>query len=97
MHLQENRQFSQDYLDPEKRSIANQLTIHFREGSSLGPVTLEFPIGHKRRRTEAIPLLEEKFLANAAQFPKKEELCALFRSQGDFDQKPISSLFCYSN
>lgn len=66
MTLKENPQFSKDYLDPDKRSIANRLTIHFKDGSSIGPVTLEFPIGHKQRRKEALPLLKEKFLANSS-------------------------------
>lgn len=64
MVVQENKQFSQDYLDPEKRSIANTLQIQFQDGSATGSVTVEYPIGHKRRRQEGVPLLLEKVKRN---------------------------------
>jgi 2-methylcitrate dehydratase len=57
--------FTADYHDPEKRSIANSLTVSFRDGSSLTE-TVEYPLGHRRRRAEGIPLLEAKFRANLA-------------------------------
>lgn len=85
MELSENPQFSKDYLDPDKRSIASSLTIHFTDGTKLGPETLEFPIGHKRRREEALPLLKEKFLANSAGLPpiQREKLAALFEKEAN--------------
>ncbi len=55
--------FTADYLDPEKRSIANTLTVAFNDGTALTE-TVEYPIGHRRRRTEGIPLLERKFRTN---------------------------------
>lgn len=64
MVVEENKQFSEDYLDPEKRSIANAIQIFFKDGSSTEKVIIEYPIGHKRRRGEGIPVLEAKF-ANA--------------------------------
>lgn len=83
MKLKENPQFSKDYLDSEKRSIASTLTIHLKDGTTLGPHTLEFPIGHKQRRNEAIPLLKEKFLANSSKLPSRQvnHLAALFDFQ----------------
>lgn len=66
MRVQESPEFSRDYLDPAKRSIANAITIRFRDGSSLQPVEVHYPVGHKRRRSEAIPLLQHKFEQNAA-------------------------------
>lgn len=60
MHVTENKQFSKDYHDPDKRSIANAMNIVFEDGSETGLVTVEYPIGHKRRRQEGIPVLLEK-------------------------------------
>jgi len=61
----EDPAFTADYSDPEKRSIANTLTLAFRDGSTLTE-TVEYPIGHRRRRSDGIPLLEEKFRTNLA-------------------------------
>jgi 2-methylcitrate dehydratase len=62
----EDEAFTRDYYDPEKRAITNGLTIRFKDGSSLPEVVVEYPVGHKRRRAEAIPLLIEKFRTNLA-------------------------------
>ncbi len=62
----EEPQFTADYHDPDKRSIANGLTVHFKDGSALDEVLVEYPIGHPRRRDEGLPLLEEKFRRNLA-------------------------------
>jgi len=61
MHVTVNEQFSRDYLDPEKRSIANAVQIHFQDGTSTGRMAVEYPIGHRRRRREGLPLLFAKF------------------------------------
>ncbi|MEP6608913.1 MAG: bifunctional 2-methylcitrate dehydratase/aconitate hydratase [Burkholderiaceae bacterium] len=69
----ENKQFTKDYLDPHKRSIANAMTIELTDGTKLKEVTVEYPIGHKRRRKEGMPLLVEKFKTNLARvFPPKQ-------------------------
>lgn len=62
----EDAGFSRDYLDPDKRSIANGITVTFNDGSSLDEVLVEYPIGHRRRREEGIPLLVDKFRRNLA-------------------------------
>jgi 2-methylcitrate dehydratase len=62
----EDPQFTRDYYDPSKRSIANALTIEFKNGERLDEVKVEYPIGHRLRRNEGIPLLEAKFRANLA-------------------------------
>jgi 2-methylcitrate dehydratase len=65
--------FTRDYHDPEKRSIANGLTVTLKDGTTLPEVVVEYPIGHKRRRAEGIPLLEEKFRKNLARrFAEKQ-------------------------
>ncbi len=70
----EDQNFTQDYYDPDKRAIANALTISFGDGSSLPEVVVEYPIGHKRRRAEAIPLLQQKFRTNLARrFPQAQQ------------------------
>ncbi|MGJ0639326.1 bifunctional 2-methylcitrate dehydratase/aconitate hydratase [Xenorhabdus bovienii] len=70
----EDPDFTRDYHDPEKRSIANVLTITFNEGSQLDEVKVEFPIGHARRRKDGIPLLLKKFSTNLArQFPDTQQ------------------------
>jgi 2-methylcitrate dehydratase len=77
----EDPQFTKDYHDPEKRSIANAMTIEFTDGSKLPEVVVEYPIGHKRRRKEGMPVLVEKFKTNLARvFATKQanallELC----------------------
>jgi 2-methylcitrate dehydratase len=62
----EDPQFTRDYHDPDKRSIANALTVEFADGSKLAEVVVEYPIGHKRRRAEGMPVLVEKFRRNLA-------------------------------
>jgi 2-methylcitrate dehydratase len=62
----EDPQFSRDYLDPAKRSIANALTVEFRDGPPAPEVVVEYPIGHRRRRAEGMPVLLEKFRTNLA-------------------------------
>jgi len=75
---EEDPKFTKDYHDPSKRSIANALTVEFKDGKKLKEVVVEYPIGHKRRRKEGIPLLEAKFKVNLArQFPAKQQKAIL--------------------
>ncbi|MBV8045629.1 MAG: bifunctional 2-methylcitrate dehydratase/aconitate hydratase [Paludibacterium sp.] len=70
----EDPQFTRDYHDPDKRSIANALTVELDDGSVLPEVVCEYPIGHQRRRGDGIPLLEAKFRVNLARrFPEKQQ------------------------
>ena len=64
MIVKENRQFSADYLDPDKRAIGNAITISFEDGTSTDRIAVDYPIGHRRRRAEGIPVLREKFERN---------------------------------
>jgi 2-methylcitrate dehydratase len=78
----ENKQWSRDYLDPAKRSIANAVQVFFNDGSKTERIVVEYPVGHRRRRKEGIPLLEAKFRTNLARrlSPKQQQailaLCA---------------------
>jgi 2-methylcitrate dehydratase len=88
----ESKQYSRDYLDPKKRSIANQLQIFFRDGTKTRKVAVEYPIGHRRRRQEGIPLLEAKFRNNLARrFPKerRDAILELFRDQRRLEATPV--------
>ncbi|MDQ3261015.1 MAG: bifunctional 2-methylcitrate dehydratase/aconitate hydratase [Pseudomonadota bacterium] len=70
----EDKSFSKDYHDPNKRSIANGLTVELKNGKKLKEIVVEYPIGHKRRRKEGMPMLVEKFKTNLArQFPAKQQ------------------------
>lgn len=74
METVEDPQFTKDYHDPEKRSIANALTVEFKDGSKLDEVVVEYPIGHKRRREEGIPKLIDKYKLNLSRiFPAKQQ------------------------
>ena len=66
IHCVEDSQFTKDYHDPEKRSIANAMTIEFKDGSTSDEIVVEYPVGHKRRREEGMPLLVEKYQRNLA-------------------------------
>lgn len=61
MEVRENPAFTADYMDPDKRAIGNAVQVHFRDGTSTGRVEVPYPIGHRRRRSEGAPLLQEKF------------------------------------
>jgi 2-methylcitrate dehydratase len=61
MAVSENRTYSADYLDPDKRSIANAVQVFFKDGTSTERVAVEYPLGHRRRRGEGVPLLMKKF------------------------------------
>jgi len=93
MTCTESRQYSRDYLDPKKRSIANQLQIFFRDGTKTRKVAVEYPLGHRRRRNEGIPLLEAKFARNIdRRFPKerREAIVELCRDQGRLEATPVA-------
>jgi 2-methylcitrate dehydratase len=61
MEVRENPQFSRDYLDPEKRAIGNAVQIFFDDGTATERIAVDYPVGHRRRRAEGIPLLLDKF------------------------------------
>ncbi|MEO0181514.1 MAG: bifunctional 2-methylcitrate dehydratase/aconitate hydratase [candidate division WOR-3 bacterium] len=92
MKVVEDPRYSADYLDPNKRSIANAVEVRFKDGTSTGKLEVEYPIGHKRRRHEATPLLYEKFRSNMdSRFPhhRVEEMIALFKDPRALDEMPF--------
>ena len=82
MEVRENKQFTKDYFDPAKRYIGNAIRVHFKDGSSTDRVAVDFPIGHRERRAEGIPLLKNKFESSisgklaAGQWRELAALCA---------------------
>jgi 2-methylcitrate dehydratase len=92
IHCVEDTGYTADYHDPDKRSIANALTVAFKDGSALPELAVEYPIGHKRRRADGIPLLEAKFRTNLArQFPRKQqdEILAVSLDQARLEAMPV--------
>ncbi|HXV10233.1 MAG TPA: bifunctional 2-methylcitrate dehydratase/aconitate hydratase [Burkholderiales bacterium] len=92
MQCVENRQWTRDYLDPARRSIANAIQVIFRDGSRSENVAVEYPVGHRRRRKEGVPLLEAKFRTNLARrFPAKQQrtILAACRDQARLEAMPV--------
>ena len=89
----EDLQFTKDYHDPDKRSIANGLAVELNDGTRLPEVVVEYPIGHRRRRTEGMPVLVEKFRTNLARrFPSKQQQTILDASldRGRLEVMPVN-------
>ncbi|ALF58822.1 bifunctional 2-methylcitrate dehydratase/aconitate hydratase [Psychrobacter urativorans] len=93
MVVVEDPSYSRDYHDPSKRSIANAIQIFFTDGTSTDKVVVEYPLGHKRRRSEGIPILEAKFQASlATRFisSRCDAIIALCDNQAQLDQTPVN-------
>jgi len=92
MEVRENPQFTKDYFDPDKRYIGNSLQVFFKDGSSTDKVSIDFPIGHRKRRAEGIPVLLKKFEAALSEhLPAKrvEAILAASRDPARLDALPI--------
>ena len=93
MVISENVQFSDDYHDPQKRSIANSMKLVFNDGTASEEISIEYPIGHKRRREEGIPVLIEKFKRNLkTRFPaeKAQLIYEKMADQKTFEAMPVT-------
>ena len=92
MEVVEDARYSAEYHDVDKRSIANAIQIHFKDGTSTDKIEVEYPIGHKRRREDGIPLLENKFGNNLeTRFPswKCQQIMDLCLNQDKLESKPV--------
>jgi len=92
IEIHENSTYTMEYLEPAKRSIANALQVYYKDGSCSDKIEIDYPLGHRRRREEGIPLLEEKFKTNlATRFPTKRcsEIFALCKDQKKLEQTPV--------
>ncbi len=93
--VRENPRFTQDYYDPERRSIGNAVQVFFRDGTATARVEVEYPIGHRRRRAEGLPLLLEKFRGAVARrfAPRQSErIQGLFADPVRLDALPVNEL-----
>ena len=89
----EKKKWTRDYLDPAKRSIANAVQVFFKDGSATDNVAVEYPIGHRRRRKDGIPLLEAKYRTNLARrFPAKQQaaIFSLCDDQKRLEATPVN-------
>jgi len=93
MVCQENKKYTEDYLDPEKRSIANAIQIFYLDGVPSEQIAVEYPIGHKRRREEGIPKLVEKFKRNLARefdVGRVSKILAVSLDQDKLESMPVN-------
>ncbi len=95
MVVKEEPRYTREYLEADKRAIANAVQIFFRDGTATEKVEVEYPVGHRRRRAEGIPLLVEKFQANAASYfstERCEAITSVFEDVNGLQQLPINLL-----
>ena len=93
MILKEDKRYSKDYLADDKRSIANALQIFFKDGSQTDKVEVEYPVGHRNRRQEGIPLLERKFFNSLKSTYSKEHsdrIYSLCLDKERIEQTPVN-------
>ena len=92
MTVQENATFTKEYYERDKRYIGNAVQVFFKDGSSTPRVAADFPIGHRKRRAEGIPVLVKKFEASvAAHFSAKQAaaITSLFADAARLDAMPV--------
>ncbi len=95
MEVLEDERYSREYHEPDKRSIANAVQVFFKDGSATEKVAVEYPVGHRRRRDEGIPLLLEKFRANCAtRFPESQvkEIMETFGNPARLEAMPVPAI-----
>ncbi|MGB6220405.1 bifunctional 2-methylcitrate dehydratase/aconitate hydratase [Haloferula sp.] len=94
MEVTENPDYTRAYLNPDERSIANAIQIHFKDGTCTERIEVLYPIGHQRRRKDGIPLLMGKFETNLLRiFPeaRAKEIYATCESQENLAKLPVDS------
>ena len=92
MLVEEDPRYSREYLEPDKRSIANAVQVFFRDGKSTRKIEVEYPIGHRRRRKEGFPLLEAKFRQAVTEHFKAEQvdkIIQLFLDREKLEGMPV--------
>ena len=92
MVVKETKRYSREYLEPDKRSIANAVQVFFKGGSSTPKIEVEYPVGHRRRRSEGIPLLLDKFKSSlASRLPahRVENILNVCNDSARFEAMPV--------
>ncbi len=95
MTVKENPQFTKDYFDPDKRAIGNSVQVFFSDGSHTDKISVDYPVGHRRRREEGIPLLMDKFSAAIREHlsaKQVQQIESLIDNRADFANTPITRL-----
>jgi 2-methylcitrate dehydratase len=98
MAVKEDKRYSREYLEPDKRSIANAVQVFFKDGSSTPKLEVEYPLGHRRRRAEGMPLLMTKFKANlASRLPahRVENILNVCNDPARLDAIPVNEFVDY--
>jgi len=93
MQVRENTSFTEDYYDLEKRAIGNSIQVFFTDGTSTERIEVQYPIGHRRRREEGFPMMEEKFKNSLSWFENPSEADRILAAFGDatsLDDMPVS-------
>jgi 2-methylcitrate dehydratase len=95
MEVSEEARFTREYLQADKRAIGNSLQIFFKDKSSTDEVIVDYPVGHKRRRDEGIPLLKAKFeryLRGQISAENSDRILALCADQALFENTPVTDM-----
>jgi 2-methylcitrate dehydratase PrpD len=90
----EDARFTKEFYDPEKRSSANAVQVHFKDGSSTPKVEIEYPVGHPRRRSEVMPVLRAKLEASLArrfESARRDKILAVCGDAASFDRMPVDT------
>jgi 2-methylcitrate dehydratase len=98
MTVREDPRYTREYLESDKRSIANAVQVFFADGTATGKVEVEYPIGHRRRRAEGMPLLVKKFKENlATRFDPERSgrILHLFDDVRSLEQMPVDQFVGY--
>ena len=94
MQVVENERFTREYLEADKRAIGNRIEITFSDGSSISE-SVDYPVGHRRRRSEGIPLLKEKFeryLRGCLSRKNADAVLGICATQSSFEQTRVNDL-----
>ena len=86
MTVTENEQYTKDYFDPELRYIGNAVQVFFKDGSSTDRIEVHYPIGHRERRAEGIPVLKEKFVDSVEPKLSASQWTQLAELSADYDK-----------
>lgn len=95
MTVKENPQFTKDYFDPSRRYIGNAVQVFFKDGTSTRKVSIDFPIGHRKRRAEGIPVLLKKFEQAISEHLPAARVARILELSADtarFEKLPVQQL-----
>jgi 2-methylcitrate dehydratase len=94
MQVRENTTFTQEYYAADKRYIGNAIQVFFKDGTSTARVAVDFPIGHRKRREEGMPVLVKKFESSVDAYfsPKQAERVKVLFANPDIDDMPVNEL-----